>query len=93
MSSLTFYTDRVSIMEDRIDFALEPGVVIFAIFCFVMINALIAAVVYPYLKGDDAEETPDPSGEGEEVGFVEEPSEESLEERIDQFHKEISDGQ
>lgn len=81
-------------MEDRIDFALEPGVVIFAIFCFVMINALIASVVYPYLKGGGADENVDPSSKGGPTGFVEEPSEEtSLEDRIDQFHKEISDGQ
>lgn len=80
-------------MEDRIDFALEPGVIIFAIFCFVMINALIAAVVYPYLKGDEEEEE---AGPEDTSSFVDESSrmeEESIEDRIDRFHEEISDGQ
>lgn len=80
-------------MEDRIDFALEPGVIIFAIFCFVMINALIAAVVYPYLKGDEEEEE---AGPEDPSSFVDESSqmeEESIEDRIERFHEEISDGQ
>ncbi len=80
-------------MEDRIDFALEPGVIIFAIFCFVMINALIAAVVYPYLKGDEEEKEAGPEAPS---SFVDESSrmeEESIEDRIERFHEEISDGQ
>lgn len=84
-------------MEDRIDFALEPGVIVFAVLCFVLINALIAAVLYPYLNEEEADEEIDssfPEEEGVTAGFMDESSseEQSLEERIDRFHKEISDG-
>lgn len=79
-------------MEERIDFALEPGVIIFAISCFVMINALIAVVLYPYLKADGEEEETgaEPSNFGGESPQGEE---RSIEQRIDRFHEEISDAQ
>lgn len=80
-------------MVERIDFALEPGVVIFAVLCFVMINILVAAALYPYLSDDSDLDTRVAEETGEEAPFVEEPSSESeepLEDRIEKFHREIS---
>lgn len=81
-------------MVERIDFALEPGVVVFAVFCFVMINVLVAAALYPYLSDDSDVDTMAGDETGDEPPFIEESppdSEEALEDRIEKFHREISE--
>ncbi len=80
-------------MTDRIDFALEPGVVIFAILAFVLINILLAAVVYPYFRSKSSAET-EPSEPASQDLVEDTPSgEEHLEERVDEFLEDIHKGQ
>jgi len=75
-------------MTERIDFALEPGVVIFAILFFVLVNVLLAAVLYPYFR--DNSSTQKTAGKKTHRDLVEEtPSEEPLDERVDEFLEEI----
>lgn len=76
---------------ERVNFDLEPGVVLFAILFFVLVNALLAAVLYPYLTSSSsqqqvaAQETPQ-----EELIEEEGPSDdEPLEERVDDFLEDI----
>lgn len=79
---------------ERIDFSLEPGVVLFAILFFVLVNLLLAAVLYPYLKNTSPEE----AAAGDEAALEEElvdeaPSDdEPLDERVDDFLEEIEEG-
>lgn len=80
-------------MIERIDFALEPGVVIFAIIMFVLVNVLLAAVLYPYFRNSSS------VGEGAQMEEAtqdlvsEGPSrDEPLDERVDQFLEEIHSG-
>lgn len=75
-------------MIERIDFALEPGVVLFAVLFFVLINALIAAAVYPYFKRDGASDearTTAPNRDTRDFldGTPSDP--EVLEQRVDEF--------
>ena len=75
-------------MIERIDFALEPGVILFAVLFFVLINALIAAAVYPYFQRDGASEearTADPGRDTKDFmdGTPSDP--EVLEQRVDEF--------
>lgn len=83
-------------MTERIDIALEPGVILFAIAAFVLINILIAAVLYPYLKSDsepqnvdraEAEGTQEASAE--ETSMISASEENALEERVDSFLDDI----
>jgi hypothetical protein len=74
-------------MTERIDFALEPGVVIFAILFFVLVNVLLGAVLYPYFRDSGGEDT---AAEGESAAEPEPMTEEAddqepLEERVDEF--------
>lgn len=83
-------------MTERIDFALEPGVVIFAILFFVLVNLLLAAVLYPYFRDQSpaAEQEPRHAGipneeeRREEVMAANKP----LDDRVDQFREEIHSG-
>lgn len=79
---------------ERIDFSLEPGVVLFAILFFVLVNLLLAAVLYPYLKNTSGEDAASGREEAREEDLVEEaPAEgEPLNERVDDFLKEIEEG-
>jgi hypothetical protein len=75
-------------MIERIDFALEPGVILFAVLFFVLINALIAAAVYPYFQRDGASDearTADLSRDTKD--FVQGPPSDPkvLEQRVDEF--------
>jgi hypothetical protein len=79
-------------MIERIDFALEPGVILFAVLFFVLINALIAAAVYPYFQNaasaDGAQERDRPAKD-----FMEDtPSDpQVLEQRVDEFIAEMEE--
>lgn len=79
-------------MEERIDFILEPGVIVFAILVFVGINLLLAAVLYPYFKGEsdasaEAETQAAPEKDFESVGASDD--EEAFEQRVDEFLEEV----
>jgi flagellar basal body-associated protein FliL len=81
-------------MEERIDFVLEPGVIIFAILFLVGINLLLAAVIYPYFRGSsDAEETeeteaaPEPEEDFESVSAS--ADDEAFEQRVDEFLEDV----
>lgn len=77
-------------MDERIDFALEPGVVIFAILFFVLVNVLLGAVLYPYLRNSASAEEAQAEGTAPEDLVDEAPSdEEPLEERVDEFLEDI----
>lgn len=82
-------------MTERIDFALEPGVVVFAILFFVLVNVLLAAVLYPYFRSNS---TTDRGTTGEQVtsDHVAEGAssdEQSLDDRVDEFLKEMEEEQ
>lgn len=83
-------------MTERIDFALEPGVVLFAILFFVLVNVLLAAVLYPYLRSEtsNAEQKGDETGVPAHKGMTEEVmvANEPMDERVDQFLEEIHSG-
>lgn len=75
-------------MIERIDFALEPGVILFAVLFFVLINALIAAAVYPYFQRDSASgETRTADRDRAPKDFMEGPPSDPkvLEQRVDEF--------
>ena len=80
---------------ERIDFSLEPGVVLFAILFFVLVNLLLAAVLYPYLKSGSSEDATADKEQVPQEDLVEEaPSEagEPMDERVDEFLEEIEHG-
>jgi len=78
---------------ERIDFSLEPGVVLFAILFFVLVNLLLAAVLYPYMKSGSADDTTagteEESPEEDLVGEARSEGGEPLDERVDEFLEEI----
>jgi hypothetical protein len=81
-------------MEERIDFVLEPGVIIFAILFLVGINLLLAAVIYPYFRGgsdaeeaEDTEVAPEPEEDFESVSAS--ADEEAFEQRVDEFLEDV----
>jgi hypothetical protein len=84
-------------MEERIDFALEPGVILFAILFLVVINLLLAAVLYPYFRsGSESAVSEEEVTEGEETASEEgfEPvgpsdDEEVFEQRVDEFLEDV----
>jgi hypothetical protein len=71
-------------MPDRIDFALEPGVIFFTALFVVLLLVLVAAAVYPYLSSGT-------SGEDEPSDFVDDtPTDPKvLEKRVDHFVAEM----
>jgi flagellar basal body-associated protein FliL len=75
---------------ERIDIDLEPGAVLFAVLFFVLVNLLLAAVLYPYLTGS-AEQQEAPAQRSSQEDMVDEvPSDdEPLEERVDDFLEDI----
>jgi hypothetical protein len=78
--------------SERIDFDLQPGVVLVAALAFILVNLLIAAALYPYLKGGSSTQQETQSGAAREAAAAEEmtPSgEEELEERVDDFLEDI----
>lgn len=81
-------------MIDRIDFALQPGIILVAAFFFVLANGLLAAVLYPYFRRNEgAGGSNDASPEAEEVPpMVGRSEKEPLEERVDEFLDDIHDG-
>jgi len=74
-------------MPERIDFALEPGVILFAVLFFVLLNVLIAAVVYPYFQDGATDEDPQRAANGPAEDFIEGApvNQPSLEQRVDEF--------
>lgn len=79
-------------MTERIDFALEPGVLITAAAFLVLLNILLGAVLYPYLRESSSQQNHEedrmgPSLEaGEQTGDAAE-----LDERIDDFLQDMHD--
>jgi hypothetical protein len=81
-------------MIERIDFALEPGVILFAVLFFVLINVLIAAAVYPYVQdAAGADGAPAADGDRPAKDFMEDtPSDpQVLEQRVDEFIAEMEE--
>lgn len=79
---------------ERINFELEPGVVLFAILFFVLVNLLLAVVLYPYLSGSSEEQEVQAETTPQE-DLVEESSTEDgepLEDRVDDFLEDIEQG-
>ncbi len=76
---------------ERINFELEPGVVMFAILFFVLVNLLLAAVLYPYLTGSSEEQQVAAKDATQEELIEEEgpPEDEPLEQRVDDFLEDI----
>lgn len=74
-------------MPQRIDFALEPGVILFAVLFFVLLNVLIAVVVYPYFRDQPADGKPEQSATGPAEDFIEgtPANQPTLEQRVDEF--------
>jgi hypothetical protein len=70
-------------MPERIDFALEPGVVLFTGLFVVLLAVLIGAVAYPYFTSDVSDEAPDE--------FVDDTTTDPdvLEQRMDEFVEEM----
>jgi hypothetical protein len=80
---------------ERIDFSLEPGVVLFAILFFVLVNVLLAAVLYPYFRNGSSEgQEATAEGAPQEDVIEEAPSDdgEPLEQRVDEFLEDIEQG-
>lgn len=80
---------------DRIDFSLEPGVVLVAALAFILINVLIGAALYPYFKSGSGQTQ---SGAAAQSGAQEEfmgeaadtsGGQEELDERVDEFLEDI----
>jgi len=80
---------------DRIDFSLEPGVVLVAALAFILINVLIGAALYPYLTGGSTETQ---GGAAAQAGAQQEfrddspdasDGKEELDERVDEFLEDI----
>lgn len=77
-------------MPDRIDFALEPGVILFTVLFVVLLVVLVAAAAYPYLSsGPSGKEAGD-----EPADFVDDtPTDPKvLEKRVDDFVTEMEGG-
>ncbi len=82
--------------EERIDFSLHSGTILVAIAFFVLVNVLLAAALYPYLRGGSSPEasTEEISGQEEGKNVVEEASDdEPLEEKVDEFLEDIQGGE
>lgn len=75
---------------ERIDYDLEPGAVLFAVLFFVLVNLLLAAVLYPYLTGSAEHQEASAQRSSQEDMVEEVPSDdEPLEERVDDFLEDI----
>jgi len=74
-------------MPERIDFALEPGVVLFTVLFVILLVVLIGSVAYPYFTSDPAEE-PSPEEAGD---FINDTTTDPkvLEQRMDEFVEEM----
>jgi len=74
-------------MPDRIDFALEPGVILFTVLFAVLLLVLVGAAAYPYLSSDASGEEPSK----EPADFVDDtPTDPKvLEKRVDEFMAEM----
>lgn len=83
---------------DRIDFSLEPGVVLVAALVFILINVLIGAALYPYFKGGSGKTQGGAAAQmGAQQEFMEETADaadgkEELDERVDEFLEDIEQG-
>ena len=81
-------------MEERIDFVLEPGVIIFAILFLVVINVLLGLVLYPYFRSESGTEAteggdlaPEPEEGVEPMSATDD--EEAFNQRVDEFLEEV----
>ena len=74
-------------MPERIDFALEPGVILFTALFLILLVVLVGAVAYPYFSGDAAAD----EAVGEPEDFVDDTSTDPqvLEQRVDEFVAEM----
>jgi len=83
---------------DRIDFSLEPGVILVAALAFILINVLIGAALYPYLKSGSGETQGGAAAQaGVQEGAMGEAADasggqEELDERVDEFLEDIEQG-
>lgn len=80
-------------MLESLDFMLEPGVLVFAIFCFVLLNVLIATILYPYLKEEEGAEAVSAAAEaggGESLaGKAASGEGDPVEQRIEEFRQDM----
>jgi len=80
---------------DRVDFSLEPGVILVAALAFILINVLIGAALYPYFKGGSTETQRGSAAQmGAQKDFIGETADasdgkEELNERVDEFLEDI----
>lgn len=79
---------------ERVDFDLEPGVLLFAVLIFVLVNLLLAAVLYPYFRdsSDSNEAASNDPAQQEIVAGPTSGNDEAMEERVDDFVDDIEGG-
>jgi len=77
-------------MPDRIDFALEPGVILFTVLFAILLVVLVGTAAYPYFSSGSSDE----EAAGEPEDFVDDtPTDpEILKKRVDNFVKEMEGG-
>lgn len=75
--------------SERIDFDLEPGVVLVAALAFVLINLLIAAALYPYVTSESSEQPSQATEPKEPIDEMNQTDGEELDERVDAFLQDI----
>jgi len=75
-------------MPERIDFALEPGVILFAALFVILLVVLVGTVAYPFFRSDASDEG---EAAGQPEDFIDEtPTDpEVLEERVNDFVEEM----
>jgi hypothetical protein len=81
--------------SERIDFNLEPGVILVAALAFILINLLIGAALYPYLGGSSTsqqEVQAEGAGHDDRIDEMNASDDEELEERVDEFLEDIEQG-
>ncbi|PSQ95144.1 MAG: hypothetical protein BRD55_11510 [Bacteroidetes bacterium SW_9_63_38] len=80
-------------MDERINFALEPGVIILAALFLVAINVLLAAVLYPYFRSSSDAEVAEPADDALEPEGGTDPvstdDPEEFNQRVDEFLEDV----
>jgi len=75
--------------SERIDFDLEPGVVLVAALAFVLVNLLIAAALYPYVTSESSGQPSQATEPQEPIDEMNQTDGEELDERVDAFLQDI----
>jgi hypothetical protein len=78
--------------SERIDFDLEPGVVLVAALAFVLVNLLIAAALYPYITGESSGQPSQSTAPEESMEEMTPTDGDDLDERVDEFLEDIEQG-